>query len=293
MTEIVCGILIMLGLFTRFAAVPMIIDMVVAITTTKIPLFLGTSSLPPAPVPPQVGFAAVLNEVTSEFPQLGSIFLLIRGAGPWSVDALRARARGAASALEQTGERPRAGVSSSTLKRLVDWFLNPPVGASPAVLLIRLGGAVLIWEGILKFIYPLSLGVKRFALIGIPFPDFMSPFDGAVEIVCGTLLALGLLTRLAIIPVLIDIGVAVVSTKITLLLGISALPPAAAPPQDGIWGMLHAIRADYALLLYSVFLLVVGPGRWSVDALLARSKGTTARPVEPMNRQPEPGAMRI
>ncbi|MDQ6675507.1 MAG: hypothetical protein M3069_33055, partial [Chloroflexota bacterium] len=60
-----------------------------------------------------------------------------------------------------------------------------------------------------------------------------------------------------------------------------------------IWGMLHAIRADYARLLYSVFLLVVGPGRWSVDALLARSKGTTARPVEPMNRQPEPGPMRI
>src|SRR5215472_9676373 len=84
-----------------------------------------------------------------------------------------------------------------------------------AILLIRiLVGWVFLSEGIQKFLFPEALGVGRFVKIGIPWPQFMAPFVGVVEIVCGTLVLIGLLTRLATIPLLIDICVALYSTKI-------------------------------------------------------------------------------
>src|SRR5256885_16445845 len=92
--------------------------------------------------------------------------------------------------------------------------------APPAVVLIRvLVGWVFLSEGIQKFLYPDELGVGRFAKIGIPAPHFFAPFVGTVEIVCGALLIAGLLTTLAVIPLLIDMFVAIVSTKIPILLG--------------------------------------------------------------------------
>ena len=70
--------------------------------------------------------------------------------------------------------------------------------APAAVLLLRLlVGWVFLSEGIQKFLYPEALGVGRFEKIGIPFPAFFAPFVGVVEMVCGTLLIVALLTRLA------------------------------------------------------------------------------------------------
>ena len=90
--------------------------------------------------------------------------------------------------------------------------------APRATILIRLlVGAVFLSEGIQKFLFPAALGVGRFAKIGIPAPQFFAPFVGVVEIVCGTLLIVGLVTRLAAIPVMIDISVAIITTKIPML----------------------------------------------------------------------------
>jgi uncharacterized membrane protein YphA (DoxX/SURF4 family) len=75
-------------------------------------------------------------------------------------------------------------------------------------------GAVFLSEGIQKFLFPAALGVGRFTKIGIPAPQFFAPFVGVVEIVCGTLLIVGLVTRLAAIPLMIDISVAIITTKI-------------------------------------------------------------------------------
>src|SRR5438876_6783618 len=92
--------------------------------------------------------------------------------------------------------------------------------APAAVILVRLiVGGVLLSEGIQKFLFPEALGVGRFTKIGIPSPEIMAPFVGVVEIVCGTLLVLGLLTRLAAIPLLVNITVAILSTKVPILLG--------------------------------------------------------------------------
>jgi|SRR5437667_8215699 len=86
--------------------------------------------------------------------------------------------------------------------------------APPATLLVRLlVGAVFLSEGIQKLLFPDAQGAGRFAMIGIPAPDVVGPFVGRVEIVCGVLLLIGLLTRLAAIPLIIDISVAIVSTK--------------------------------------------------------------------------------
>jgi putative oxidoreductase len=135
---------------------------------------------------------------------------------------------------------------------------------SKAVLLIRiLVGWVFLSEGIQKFLFSDSLGVGRFVKIGIPSPQIMAPFVGVVEIVCGSLLLLGLITRLATVPLIIDISVALYSTKIVTL------------AKNGFWGTLHEARTDVSMLLGLIFLLLVGAGAWSVDAWLAERRGAT------------------
>ena len=140
--------------------------------------------------------------------------------------------------------------------------------AGPAVVLVRvLVGWVFLSEGIQKFLYPDALGIGRFAKIGIPAPHVMGPFVGVVEIVCGTLILLGLLTRLATVPLLISMTVAVVSTKVPILLG-HGFGPFSLPKlsQYGFWSMLHEARTDFSMILGLIFLLIVGAGQWSLDA---------------------------
>ena len=126
--------------------------------------------------------------------------------------------------------------------------------ASKSIVLIRiLVGWVFLSEGIQKFLFPEALGVGRFVKIGIPWPQVMAPFVGVVEIVCGGLILLGLVTRLATVLLLIDILVALYSTKIVTF------------AKNGFWGTLHEARTDMSMLLGSIFLLMVGGGAWSLD----------------------------
>jgi putative oxidoreductase len=127
-----------------------------------------------------------------------------------------------------------------------------------AILLMRvLVGWVFLSEGIQKFLFPDSLGVGRFVKIGIPWPQVMAPFVGVIEIVCGSLLLIGLVTRLATVPLLIDISVALYSTKLLTF------------AKNGFWSTLHEARTDVSMLLGLIFLLFVGGGVWSLDALFA------------------------
>ena len=156
------------------------------------------------------------------------------------------------------------------MKRLVTWLLHPPVSAPKATLLIRLmAGGVFLSEGILKFVYK-NQGVGRFTKIGIPAPHVTAVFVALLEIVGGILLMTGFLTRLISVPFVIEMLVAIASTKIALYLGTSPLPLPPAPPTVGIWAVLHEIRSDYAQVMSVLFLGIVGPGRWSLDALFSR-----------------------
>ncbi len=133
--------------------------------------------------------------------------------------------------------------------------------------LIRLMvGSVFFVEGMLKFLYPDALGAGRFEKIGIPFPQILGPFVGGVETLCGALVLIGWLTRLAAVPLLINISVALLSTKIPVLLGRAfwtfALPDL---PRYGFLSMMHEARTDFCMVLGLLFLLRVGGGRWSLD----------------------------
>lgn len=147
--------------------------------------------------------------------------------------------------------------------------------APAATVLVRfIVGPVFLSEGIQKFLYPDENGIGRFAKIGIPSPEMTAPFVGAVEIVCGSLLIFGLLTRLAAIPLIINMLVAIVSTKIPILLGNEFLGFSLRKVSYyGFWGMAHEMRTDWSMLLGSVFLLIVGAGSISVDAILSRRGG--------------------
>jgi putative oxidoreductase len=143
--------------------------------------------------------------------------------------------------------------------------LATPFKAPPETILVRvIVGLVFLSEGIQKFVYTDKLGEGRFDTIGIPIPGLSAPFVGAVEIVCGALLVAGLATRVAAIPLIIDIAVAIAITKIPVLWGGSADVPDA----HGFWGFAHESRTDLAMLFGLVFLLLAGPGRLSLDAYL-------------------------
>lgn len=131
--------------------------------------------------------------------------------------------------------------------------------APNVVILIRIMvGFVFVSEGIQKFLFPDSLGIGRFSKIGIPSPETMAPFVAVVEITCGSFIVLGLLTRLAAIPLIITMLVAITTTKIPILL------------KSGFWAMAHEGRTDFSMLLGSIFLLIVGAGTLSLDILLSR-----------------------
>lgn len=124
---------------------------------------------------------------------------------------------------------------------------------SKATILIRLmTGAVFLSEGVQKFLFPDLLGVGRFIKIGIIYPHITAPFVGTVEIMAGLLLLIGLITRPAALLLLINICVAIATTKLPMLKG-------------SFWTFAHESRTDFCMLLGSLFLLIKGGGYWSVD----------------------------
>ena len=133
--------------------------------------------------------------------------------------------------------------------------------APAATWIIRwLVGMVFFLEGIKKFLFVAQWGAGRFTRIGIPHPQFFAPFVGCLEIICGFLLLIGLLTRLASIPLIIDITVAILSTKVPILM------------KQGWWPAEAEARTDYSMLMGLLFLLIVGAGACSLDARMAATR---------------------
>ncbi len=134
--------------------------------------------------------------------------------------------------------------------------------APAAVAIIRLMvGAVFLSEGIQKFLFPAEVGAGRFAKIGFESPELVAQLVACFEIGCGALVLLGLATRLAVVPLIIIMLKAIGSTKLPIL------------QDEGFWKMAHEARTDWSMLLGSIFLLIVGGGRWSLDARLAQRSG--------------------
>ena len=131
-----------------------------------------------------------------------------------------------------------------------------------SVVFIRLAvGAIFLTQGILKFTDP-HMGVLRFTRIGFPAPDFTAHFVGTCEILCGLLVLVGLLTKLASITLLIVILTAIATTKI----------PELFHPDQGFWYMVSDARTDFAMTMSLLFLIVAGAGAWSLDASIWKAK---------------------
>lgn len=147
-------------------------------------------------------------------------------------------------------------------------------GAPAATVLVRLMvGGVFLSEGIQEFLFPAELGAGRFAKIGIPWPEVMGPFVGVVEAACGALVLLGLFTRPAALVLLVNVSVALFSTKLPILLGREFwMFSLRKLERYGFWAAAHESRTDLCMWLGSLFLIVVGAGVLSLDALLARKR---------------------
>ncbi len=134
-----------------------------------------------------------------------------------------------------------------------------PTDNAKTTILIRLVvGAVFLSEGIQKFLFPALRGAGRFEKIGFPEPETLGTLVGAFEIVCGVMVLAGLLTRLAALPLIIIMLVAFAATKSEVY------------ANDGFWELLHGSRTDWSMLLGSIFLVIKGGGKWSVDRLITR-----------------------
>lgn len=127
-----------------------------------------------------------------------------------------------------------------------------------AVVFVRvMVGSVFLSEGVQKFLFPDQLGAARFAKIGIPWPKVMAPFVGAVEILAGLLILLGFYVLWAAIALLIDISVALITTKLPIFLGtplwVFSLQKL---PSYGWWSVLHEARTDWCMFLGCLALIV-------------------------------------
>lgn len=132
--------------------------------------------------------------------------------------------------------------------------------AKTTIIIRLIVGIVFLSEGIQKFLFPGIRGAGRFEKIGLPSPDFLGSFVGAFEILCGILIIIGLLSRLASIPTFIIMVIALATTKTEVL------------ANDGFWQMMHSSRTDWAMLLGSLFIIIKGGGKWSIDRLLMKNK---------------------
>ena len=128
-----------------------------------------------------------------------------------------------------------------------------------AILIRLIVGFIFLSEGIQKYLFPELVGTGRFEKIGFPDPAFWAYFTGTFEIICGSFVLLGLFTRLTVIPLLIIMMTAFITTKWPLLM------------DKGFWIMAHEYRTDFAMTLLLVYLLIYGPGNWSVDSKIYKS----------------------
>lgn len=130
---------------------------------------------------------------------------------------------------------------------------------SKTTILIRLMvGLVFLSEGLQKFVLPELRGMGRFEKIGLPEPEFLGYFVGGFEITCGIMIVAGLVTRLASIPLIIIMLVAITTTKTEVY------------QEKGFWELLHGSRTDWAMLLGSIFLLCKGGGAYSADKIMMK-----------------------
>jgi len=149
--------------------------------------------------------------------------------------------------------------SSTELKQVIVIKQILHTDNAKTTIIIRLiVGVVFLSEGIQKFLFPGTRSAGRFEKIGLPSPEYLGTMVGTFEIICGTFILLGFVTRLACLPLITIMLIALLTTKAEIL------------SDKGFWEMMHASRTDWSMLLGSIFLFINGGGCWSVDKKLMK-----------------------
>jgi uncharacterized membrane protein YphA (DoxX/SURF4 family) len=127
----------------------------------------------------------------------------------------------------------------------------------PMMLIRVMVGLVFMTEGILKFVRPQELGTGRFAAIGLPYPQVLAPLVAVTEIVAGLAVMIGFYAGDAALALLAVILVALVTTKLPILLGRPMGPFALAKlAHYGAGSFLHEARVDLCMLLGTVAVVI-------------------------------------
>lgn len=151
------------------------------------------------------------------------------------------------------------------MKQYIKWLFNPPVDGPKQIIILRImAGMVFFWEGIIKFVF-VNQGVGRFTKLGFPMPEMTAHFVATFEIIGGLMLIFGFMTRAVSFYFFFQMIIAILSTKISLWMGTYPLAYPPVPPISGFWAVLHEVRSDFAQVLTSLFLILVGPGPISLD----------------------------
>jgi putative oxidoreductase len=143
--------------------------------------------------------------------------------------------------------------------RFTDLLLNT-VSDNRGIIIRLTVGLVFLTEGIQKFLFPELLGTGRFEKIGFSNPEFWAEFTATFEIMCSTLVLLGLVVRLASIPLLIIMITAFITTKWPLLM------------TKGFWVFAHEYRTDFSMTLLLIYLLIYNGGSWSLDKMIFKDR---------------------
>ncbi len=138
--------------------------------------------------------------------------------------------------------------------------------AHPAVLLIRVAVAVTFLVAGTRKLIDLERAGDNFANIGFPIAQAVATMVGSFEVLCGILILLGLATRAAAVPLMVIMVMALISTKLPVLVGGPVGPFSGPSGASGLMPFLNQSRLDVTMLLASTFLLIVGAGRLSLDA---------------------------
>jgi len=96
-----------------------------------------------------------------------------------------------------------------------------------------------------------------FEHLGIPAPGFNAVLVGYSELVCGSLLVLGLFTRLATVPLIVSMTVAILTAKRSEL--------------HGVFDLVGFDEFTYLVVL--VMIAILGPGKIALDYPLSRRLG--------------------
>jgi uncharacterized membrane protein YphA (DoxX/SURF4 family) len=127
-----------------------------------------------------------------------------------------------------------------------------------SIILIRvMVGLVFLLEGSLKFIRPEELGAGRFEALGLPFPHYLAPFVGGIEIMGGAAILLNIYAGDVALVLLMVMATALVTTKFPILLGRPLGPfPLEKLKEYGWLSFFHQARTDFCMVFGLLAILI-------------------------------------